>query len=198
MNYFDVIMIGVALSIDACALTIANCTTYSDALTKRKAWRMPVLFAIFQGAIPLIGFFIGELFAKYIQAFSGYVTSVVFFALCGKIIYDIVKEHRERKKGNKNDVAEKKSSKLTFAILLLQAVATSIDALVIGVTMSFDLTFSIYYAVAIIAGITLVLVTVALLIGKGLGTLFGKYANWVGAFILLALAVKSLIEAIIG
>ena len=198
MNYFDVILVGLALSIDACALTIANCTAYKDALTRKKAWRMPVTFALFQGLMPLIGFFVGGLFAKYLQAVSGYITSAVFFALCGKIIFDIIKERREIKEISKNSDDKNSGAKFTVPTLLIQAVATSIDALVIGVTMSMGISMPIYIAVLIIAGITLVLVTVALLVGKGLGALFGKYANWVGAFILFALAVKSLIEAIIG
>ena len=102
MNYFDVIMVGLALSIDACALTIANCTAYKDALTRKKAWRMPATFALFQGLMPLIGFFVGGLFAKYLQAVSGYITSAVFFALCGKIIFDIIKESRELKEVGKD------------------------------------------------------------------------------------------------
>ena len=196
MNYLDIIMIGVALSIDACALTVANCTTYKDALTKRKAWQMPVLFGVFQGLMPLIGFFVGSLFAEYLQEVSGYITAAVFFALCGKILFDVIKEHKARKNGETAD--DTKGAKLTIGVLLIQAVATSIDALIIGVTMSMGLTMPIYYAVLIIAGITLVLTTIALFIGKGLGVLFGKYANWVGALILFALAVKSLVEAIIG
>ena len=85
----------------------------------------------------------------------------------------------------------------TIVLVLIQAVATSIDALSVGVTF-IDLNFSVYLAVLIIAVITFSLVVLALFFGKYLGKLFGKYAEWVGAIILLAIAIKTLIEAIIG
>ncbi len=191
MNLIDILLIGLALSMDACALTIANCTTYGKTLTKGKCLSMPIAFAIFQGVMPLIGYFVGSTFAKYLESFSGYLVAGVFFILAGKIIFDIIKDMR-----GKNE--EKKSPpKFGFGLLIVQAVATSIDALVVGVTLSFNLAFSIWWAILIIAGVTFVLVLVALLFGKYLGKLLGKYANWVGAAILLALAIKSLVEAII-
>ena len=84
----------------------------------------------------------------------------------------------------------------TFRVLILQAVATSIDALAVGVTFSVELSFSVFAAAAIIGGITFIIVATALLIGKYLGKLLGKYATWLGAAILLALAVKNLADAI--
>ncbi len=84
----------------------------------------------------------------------------------------------------------------TFCVLILQAVATSIDALAIGVTFSVELSFSVFAAAAIIGGVTFIIVAAALLIGKYLGKLLGKYATWLGAAILLALAVKNLVDAI--
>ena len=66
MSIIDIIFIGIALSIDACAVTIANCATYKNCLSKKKEWAMPVLFAFFQGLMPLIGFGIGSIFADFL------------------------------------------------------------------------------------------------------------------------------------
>ncbi len=200
MNLFDVLGIGVALSMDACALTIANCTTYGNAITRRKGFAMPLLFAVFQGIMPLIGFFIGSLFAQYLSSIGGYLTAGVFYILCGKIIFDIVKDHREEQEFKLNGETERTAlpkKSFSIALLLMQAVATSIDALIVGVTMSFELTFSIWWAVLAIAGVTFALVFLALLLGKRIGVLLGKYASWAGAIILFTLATKTLIEAII-
>ena len=192
MNVIDVILIGVALSMDACAITIANCSSYKNLFKQKKAWSMPVFFALFQGVMPLIGFFVGSLFAKHLESFAGYIVSAVFFALAIKIIVDIKKSNCD----DKNDkVCERRS--LTYPMVLIQAIATSIDALLIGVTLSMGLTFSIWWAVLLISGVTLTLVTVALLIGKLLGDVFGKYAEWIGAIILFGLAIKELVMAII-
>ncbi len=200
MNLLDVLGIGVALSMDACALTIANCTAYGKALTGKKGLAMPLLFALFQGLMPLIGFFVGSLFAKYLSSIGGYLTAAVFYVLCGKIIFDIVKDYREAKEFDLNGKSERTDSQkknFSFAMLLVQAIATSIDALIVGVTLSFELTFSIWWAVLAISAVTFALVLLALLLGKSIGSLLGKYASWAGAAILFVLATKTLIEAII-
>ncbi len=192
MELYDIILIGVALSMDACALTIANCTTYKCSLNGKKEWLMPTAFALFQGIMPLIGFFIGSLFASVIGQVGEYITAVIFFFLAGKIIFDIIKDKKSPKCNECNTTAHN----FTLPILLAQALATSIDALAVGVTL-ISLTFSVYLAVVVIAAVTFILVSAALLFGKSLGKLFGEYAEWVGAAILLALAVKSLVTAII-
>lgn len=192
MNVLDVIFIGVALSMDACAITIANCSSYKNLFKQKKAWAMPTFFALFQGVMPLIGFFVGSLFSKYLESFAGYIVSAVFFALAIKIVVDIKKSNCDEK----NDkVCQRRS--LSYAMIVVQALATSIDALLIGVTLSMGLVLSIWWAVLLIAGVTAILVTTALLLGKFMGSVFGKYAEWVGAIILFGLAIKELVMAII-
>lgn len=191
MNIFDVILIGVALSIDACALTIANCTTYKDQLNPKKEWTMPAFFAIFQGIMPLLGYFVGWFFKDYLSSVMKFVTAGIFFFLAVKIIIDVLKEGNCEKPDQTCKVKY-----FTLSLVLIQAVATSIDALAVGVTL-LDLNFSVFLAVAVIAGTTFALVTIALFFGKTLGKLFGDYAEWVGVAILLILATKSLIEAFI-
>jgi putative Mn2+ efflux pump MntP len=60
MNVWDIIAIGIALSMDACALAIANCTVYKNMLNKKQLFAIPTAFALFQGLMPLLGFFIGS------------------------------------------------------------------------------------------------------------------------------------------
>ena len=80
MQLFDVILIGIALSIDACALTIANCATYGNSISKKKEWLMPILFALFQGVMPLIGYFVGYAFKGFIGTFTKYLSAGIFFS----------------------------------------------------------------------------------------------------------------------
>ena len=189
MQLYEVILVGIALSIDACAVTIANCTTYKCSLSKTKEWSMPITFAFFQGLMPLIGYLIGSIFASYIASATKFITAGIFLFLAVKIIIDIGKENCEN-----DEKGATQKTKFTLGVVVLQAIATSIDALAVGVTM-IDISFSIVLAVTLIAGVTFLLVSLALLFGKTLGKLFGKYAEWVGAIILLALSIKSLIEA---
>lgn len=195
MQTVDIILTGVALAMDAFALTIANCATYRNDLNKLKEWSMPVAFAIFQILMPIIGFYIGSVFAGYLKTFAGYIAASVFFILSAKIVFDNVEEIKKRKKGEEETTS---SSKFSFWVLIAQAVATSIDALIIGAG---DFAFSLsspFIASLIVGEITFVIVTAALLFGKYMGNLFGKYAEWAGAVILFALAVKNLVTAIIG
>ncbi len=189
MNLLTVASIGVGLSMDACALTIANCTTFKNRLNKTQQWSMPVLFAVFQGLMPLLGYFIGTIFASYLISVKDFLIAGVFYALSIKIVADIIKE----KRNCKDDSCE--IVKFNYGLLLVQALATSIDALLIGVTMSLGLQTSIFVAVGLIAVITFALVTLALFIGKMFGKILGDYAQWAGAVILFVLATVNLISA---
>ena len=193
MNVFDVILIGLALSIDACAITISNCATYKDTLTKKKELYMPISFAVFQGLMPLIGYLIGCACASFISSFTKYLTAAIFFVLAIKIIIDIIKENKEVVI-TKEDVKKEKAP-FTLWLTIVQAVATSIDALACGVTFIDYTVPEVFTAIAIIASTTFILVFAALFFGKSLGKLFGKYAEWFGAGILFILAIKSLLEA---
>ena len=194
MSLLDIILVGIALSIDACAITISNCATYKCSITKKQELYMPIAFGLFQGLMPLIGFFIGYACQSFISSFTGYLTSAIFFVLGGKIIIDILKGNTD---SDKECSLEEKPKPFTLGLVIIQAIATSIDALAVGVGF-ISLQFPLVYAITIIIAITFVLVTLALIFGKTIGKFFGKYAEWFGAGILIVLAIKSLIEAIIG
>ena len=196
MSVFEVILIGIALAMDAFALTVANCATYKNSLTKPKEWSMPIAFAIFQFLMPVTGYYIGSLFSSYISTASKFITAAIFFVLAAKIVIDNVKELNAPEKTETSSA--ERAAKFTVKVLLVQAVATSIDALAVGVTFATELGFSVFLASEIIGGVTFAIVAAALAIGKYLGKLLGKYATWLGALILLALAIKNLAEAIIG
>lgn len=193
MSVIDVILIGVVLSIDACAITISNCATYKKSLTLKQEWAMPIAFALFQGIMPLIGYFIGCACASFISSFTKYLTCAIFFILAIKIVIDIIKENKEVVL-TKEDV-EKPKAPFTIWLVVVQAVATSIDALAVGVTF-IDLNFHVAIAVSLIAVVTFILVLGSVFFGKTLGKLFGKYAEWVGAGILFILSIKALLEAL--
>ena len=193
MFFTDVFPIAIALAMDAFALTIANCTAYNFT-SRKKEWSMPTAFGIFQMLMPIIGFYIGTTFSSSISAYSGYVTAAVFFCLCAKIVFDIVKEHFKTEEvaiGGEKPV-------FTIKILVIQAIITSIDAFFIGASsFAFNLS-SPFVCSAIVGVITFGIVAGALFIGKAVNNALGKYAEYAGAVILFALAVKELISAIIG
>ncbi len=192
MDFLAFALAGLGLAIDASAVTIANCTSYKGKLNKLKEWSMPVAFTFFQMLMPILGFYIGSLFADKVQSFSGFITAGVFLILSLKIVYDNIKEIKSKE----SDIEEKEQKgEFTFTILIIQGISTSIDALFVGVTYAMSVS-SPFIPAIIIGGVTFILVTVSLVFGKYLGKLFGKYAEWVGAIILFALALKSLIETL--
>lgn len=192
MDFLAFALAGLGLAIDASAVTIANCASYKGKLSKLKEWSMPVAFTFFQILMPILGFYIGSIFADKIKHVSGYVTAGVFFILSLKIVYDNVKEL----KANDDEKENSPQGELTYSLLVIQGISTSIDALFVGVTYSMTVATPFIPAL-IIGGVTFLLVTASLLFGKYLGKLFGKYAQWFGALILFALALKSLIETLI-
>lgn len=197
MNFSDVLFIGVALAMDAFALTIANCASFKNALNGKKGWAMPITFSLFQFAMPVIGYYVGSLFAEYLNEISKFLTAGIFFILSIKIVIDNLKS-RTAKCGDKNESCledgDDNCARLTLPVLLFQGIATSMDALIIGVTFATELTFSVFGAGAIIGAVTFLIVACALLFGKYLDKIFGNYAQWLGAVILLVLAVKNLVE----
>lgn len=193
MNIWEIAVIGVALAMDAFALTISNCTVYEKSLTRKKEWAMPCAFALFQFAMPVAGFFIGSFVSDFLQSFAKFLTAGIFFILSVKIVLDVLEE-----KNKKEPTSARKTGEFNARLIFIQAIATSIDALAVGVTFAAsDLAVSVFIAAGVIGAITFGLVVIALFIGKSLGKLLGRYAVWAGAIILFILAVKNLIEGII-
>lgn len=195
MSALEIIVIGVALAMDAFALTVANCTTYEKNLNRKKEWSMPLAFSAFQFLMPLSGFFLGGLISGFLQSFAKFLSAGIFFILAIKIVFDIIEDNRKAEKSEQRD---KKTQSFTLGVLFIQAVATSIDAFAVGITFAAAaLPFSVFIAAGIIGAITFAIVALAIFIGKSLGKLLGKYAVWCGAAILFALAIKNLIEGIV-
>ena len=189
MTIGDIILIGLAMAMDASAVTIANCTTCKTKLSLAKEWSMPVIFAIFQFVMPVIGFYVGSLFTGYLGG-TDYIVAVVFFILGLKVILDGIKENLEKADCPVNP------PEVSYSTILLQGVATSIDALIIGVTLS--MSFATPFMPSLLIGaVTFAIVSMALLLGKYLGHILGKYSPYVGATILFGLSMKSLLSAIL-
>lgn len=179
MSFWEVLLIGAALSMDAFAVCIAASMTYID-LTKLKKLSMPVMFGLFQGVMPILGFFSGSLFSSIIKKYSG----IVSFLILGFIGVSMI---RESFCGEE----EAKPKTLTLKLLFIQAVATSIDAFAVGVSFAAR-SVSIYFSSLIIAVTTFLLSIFALFIGAKAGQKLGRRAEIIGGIILIIIGVKAL------
>lgn len=183
MGIPEIIMLGLALSMDAFAVTISNAFAYPKLSRIRQA-SMPIAFGVFQFLMPLVGYLLGQLVSEIITQYAGIVTFVILGFIGGKMIWDAFHEDEGEEAPAKNT--------LTLPVLLFQAVATSIDALAVGVSFA-ALEVNMLLAVSLIGITTALTCTVALLIGKRFGHALGSKATIVGGVVLILIGLKSLI-----
>ena len=167
---------------DAFAVSIVSGSTYRQ-LQLRHALRMAAFFGAFQAFMPLIGSLAGLTLREHIADFDHWVAFALLAAIGGKMIYESFRIKQ----------AEKKHDPASLLTLLALAVATSIDALAVGITLSL-IAASIIFAVIIIGLVTFVLSYFGVYIGKKFGHFFETKIEALGGMILIAIGVKILIQ----
>ena len=175
------LILAVALAMDSVAVSIAIGSKYKDLLLS-KALFAAAVFGFFQGAMPIAGYFIGISFAEYVQAYDHWIAFVLLVGLGGKMLYEAYQNEFD------DEVTD-----LSTKTLITLAVATSIDAMAIGVTFAF-LQSDIYTAAGVITLITFALCIIAVYVGKKLGSLLESKAEILGGLILIVLGCKILAE----
>lgn len=182
MAVFEIFLLAVSLAMDAFAVSICK-----GLKTRKVQWNHMVLsglwFGGFQALMPLLGYYFGLAFQKYIVAFDHWIA----FLLLVLIGLNMVKESRSQ---DEEDVSDSFAVKSMF----LMAVATSIDALAVGVTFGFMGNIDIVPAIAIIGVTTFVIAMVGTKIGCICGEKLKSQAELLGGLILIGLGVKILIE----
>ena len=181
MSILEILLLGIGLSMDAFAVSICKGLSTKKLQFKHYliigAW-----FGGFQALMPTIGFFLGSTFEQYITAFDHWVA----FVLLSAIGAGMIKESLSKEESNGND-------SFSFKTMLLLALATSIDALAVGVTFAF-LDVSILPAVEFIGTITFALSCVGLFVGNIFGSRYKKGAEISGGVILILMGIKILLE----
>ena len=159
MNFITIFFTAVALAMDAFAVSITKGMTLKN-LTKKMAIKIALFFGVFQAAMPFLGWLLGISFEKYIKSIDHWIALILLSVLGGKMIYEFIKEKREAKE---ESIADKEVSstlevegdieELSNKELTTLAVATSIDALAVGVSFAF-MKVDIIWAVIFIGVIT--------------------------------------------
>jgi putative Mn2+ efflux pump MntP len=175
------LLLAVALAMDSVAVSIAIGSKYKELLLS-KILVIAAVFGFFQGAMPLAGYLIGISFSGYVQAYDHWIAFVLLTGLGGKMLYEAYQ-----------DEFDEEVTDLSTKTLITLAVATSIDAMAVGVTFAF-LQTDIYFASAMIALVTFLLCFGAVTIGKKLGSLLESKAEILGGVILIGLGCKILLE----
>lgn len=223
MGFLEVLLIGIALSMDACAVGMTNGMADSKMPFKR-VLLIAAFFGFFQFLMPLIGYgitgIVANAFLNSFEKISAWISFLLLAFLGGKMLYEGIEEwikERRRKAsvcpcmpeaenvqttGAGTDLLEKTAEKtLSFGKLFMQAIATSIDALAVGVTLQMaaiseaGLALGAFGSTGLIGLVTLGLSIGAVYIGKAVGDKLADKAEILGGVVLLGIGLKILIES---
>ena len=181
MGLLELFVIAVGLSMDAFAVSICKGLSVRE-LKPKHALTVGVYFGGFQMLMPLIGFALGVRFQSFITSIDHWIA----FVLLGLIGANMIRESREQDEENLSD-------SFSFGTMLPLAVATSIDALAVGVTFAF-LQVSILPAVCFIGATTFVLSCIGIRIGHVFGLKYKSRAERFGGAVLILMGIKILLE----
>lgn len=184
MGFVELFLVGVGLSMDAFAVAVCKGLSMKK-FRKDRALIIALFFGTFQALMPLLGWFLGSRFASYIQEFDHWIAFFLLLWIGGNMI----KESREKA----GECEECGCDRLDYKELLMMAVATSIDALAVGITFAF-LSVKILPAVTLIGVTTLVLSFIGVAVGNYFGSKYKSKAELLGGLILIAIGTKILLE----
>lgn len=178
MDIVSIVFLAIGLAMDCFAVSIAQ---GMQGARWRPVLAMAVLFGVFQGGMPLIAYAAGSLFAGFFTRWSHWIALVLLLLIGGKMLFE------------KED-DEQQSSVLTLPVMLLLSVATSIDALSVGV-LFIPVPEVLWLAVCLIAVTSTLFSLAGFCLGKSLGRHLPVRANVLGGVILIAIGLKIFIEA---
>lgn len=192
MSLVSVLLTSFALSMDAFAVSITKGMTMKN-ITKKIAFKIAFFFGLFQGGMPLIGWLLGISFEKYIKTFDHWIALILLSFLGIKMIYESIKENKKDEVAMDLEINGLSQDTSTVDIktkdLLVLSVATSIDALAVGVSFAF-LNISMIEVVTSIAIITFLVCFTGVLIGKKIGPILKNYAEIIGGIILIFIGLN--------
>lgn len=180
-SLIEAAVLGIALAMDAMAVTLSNSLCEPD-MPMSKKLGMPIVFALFQMGMPVLGYLGGTLIAEYIERYARIVSLVILVFVGGKMIVESVRELREPESCP--------ATRLTWATIGLEAVATAIDAFVVGVSFAAEGKDVVLYC-GMIGLTTLLCCLLVLAVGRRLGERFGPRAEIAGGGVLVFIGLKA-------
>lgn len=184
--FVQLFLIGVGLSMDAFAVAVCKGLGMKK-VNKKQCFIIALFFGGFQALMPLIGWFLGRQFESYITSIDHWIAFVLLGFIGGKMVVEACKKEEEE------NVCKKEEEPLNIKELFLLAIATSIDALAVGITFAF-LQMPIIEAITIIGVTTFVLSIGGVYVGNIFGNKYEKKAEFAGGIILILIGLKILLE----
>ena len=182
MGIIEIVLIAVGLAMDAFAVSICKGLSMSK-MDWKKALIIALYFALFQGGMPVIGYFLGVGFEESIK----FIDHWIAFGLLAFIGGNMIKNALSKKEDDEID------DKVDFKTMIVLAIATSIDALAVGITFAF-LNVNIILAVSLIGIITFIISCIGVKLGNVFGDKYEKKAELAGGIVLVLIGLKILLE----
>lgn len=181
---FQIFLISISLAMDSFSVSIAG-GMRSQTAKIIHALKVAIFFGAFQALMPLIGWTIGEALKRFITSIDHWIAFILLGIIGAKMIYEALN----------SDEGEKKEI-INTKILLMLSFATSIDALIVGITLNL-LKTPFLLAIGAIGIVTFILSFFGFIFGKKIGKFFGKRVEALGGIFLIAIGLKILIEHLI-
>ncbi|MBR2834265.1 MAG: manganese efflux pump [Coriobacteriales bacterium] len=184
MGLVELLLIAVGLSADAFAVSVCKGLGMRR-INMRHTFIIALFFGGFQALMPVIGWFLGSTFARFVEPIDHWIAFGLLAFIGGKMIYDAINEEE--------DAPVEKDQKLDMKELVLLAIATSIDALAVGISFSL-LNVNIVTSAIIIGITTFILSCIGVAVGNRFGAKFEKGAQITGGVVLIIIGLKILLE----
>ena len=183
----SILLIGISLSMDAFAVSVTNGLTLKNFNVRHALW-MGLYFGGFQFLMPLLGYLLGSTVSHYIMKFGPYISFALLAFIGGKMLLESIRPGEDGEDG---------MAELRHKSLLAAAVATSIDALAVGVSFAFQEDLKLLPSCLLIGCTTFVISFGGAMLGSRIPKLNGKKAGIVGGIVLIGIGLKLLIEGVI-
>ena len=182
----ELFLLGVGLSMDAFAVSVCKGLGMKK-LNKKQALIIGLYFGGFQALMPFVGWLLGSQFQKYITSIDHWIAFILLGFIGGKMMIEAVREW------NEEEVVDVMDAPIDHKNMLVLAVATSIDALTVGIIFAF-LGTPIVEAITIIGITTMVISIAGVVVGNFFGSRYKSKAEFIGGLILVLLGLKILLE----
>ena len=187
MTLLEIFLIGIGLSMDAFAVAICKGLAMPDKVHKRSAFLIALYFGVFQAVMPALGWLLGSQFAHYVTRFAPWIAFVLLAWIGGNMIRESRAEEEEDEQPSDGQMKHKE--------LLVLAVATSIDAFTVGISLSMGLvpTGKMMMNLAAVFIVTMLSVIGGMFGGQRIGCRFGRPAELIGGSVLILIGLNILL-----
>lgn len=186
LMFIELFLLGIGLAMDAFAVSVCKGLGMRR-LNKKQTLIIGLYFGGFQALMPLIGWLLGSQFQKYITSIDHWIAFILLSFIGGKMMIEAIREW------NEEETVDVIDAPLDHKNMLVLAVATSIDALAVGITFAF-LDTPIIEAITIIGITTMVISIIGVVVGNFFGSRYKSKAEFIGGLILVLLGLKILLE----